>query len=257
MECWAAETGVPRSPPPLPTTNTGCDDDMTVLYGLAVACVGVSVASAYLRNRKKEKARFIAKMTCTLLFCLIAFGAAYRRTAPMTMQAGLMLGALVLGAVGDIVLGLDAFVEPKNKIVMMLLGGIPFFFGHVLYIVLLLSYGQIRWPLLAVLPVVPAVFLLMDRFQVINLYKMLFPLTMYGLVLGGMMLATFNVAMQGGVLGRWMWFPGVLFTISDTSLFVNHFGGEALNKYKPLLSYTVMLPYYAAQSIFALTVMWL
>jgi len=76
-------------------------------------------------------------------------------------------------------------------------------------------------------------------------------------VLGAMMLATFNLAAQGGQLGRWMWFPGVLFTVSDASLFLERFGRGPLRKLKPAFSYTVMLPYYAAQGIFALAVAWL
>ena len=230
---------------------------MTVLYVLAGASVAVSVVTAVLRNKHMEKGRFVTKMVSSLLFCLVAFWAAAGRDQSMNIQTALMLGALVLGMVGDIVLGLDMFVVENLRKFVFVLGGTPFFLGHLLYIALLLSYGNIQWHLVAVLPVVPMFFLLLDRFKLIALKKMMAPLAIYGLVLGAMMLATFNLAVQGGRLGPWMWFPGVLFTVSDASLFLNKFGRGPLEKLRPVFSYTVMIPYYAAQGIFALTVGWL
>ena len=232
---------------------------MTTLYILAGASVAVSVVTAALRNRGLEKGRFITKMISSMLFCLVAFWAAVTRGEPMNTQAALMLGALVLGMVGDIVLGLDMFVAKDDRKFVFVLGGVPFFLGHLLYIALLLSYGNIQWHLVAVLPVVPMFFLLLDRFKLIELKRMMLPLAAYGLVLGAMMLATFSLAATRGgeLLGKWMWFPGVLFTVSDASLFLNKFGRGPLEKLRPVFSYTVMVPYYAAQGIFALAVAWL
>jgi len=229
---------------------------MTALYILAGASVTSAAVTAFLRNRGLEKGRFVTKMVSSLLFCLTAFLAAGLR-AQMNIQAVLMLGALVLGMVGDIALGLDLFVEEKYRRYVFVLGGAPFFLGHLLYIALLLSYGNIQWHLVAVLPIVPMFFLLLNRFGLVKLDKLMIPLALYGLVLGAMMLATFNLAAQGGQLGRWMWYPGVLFTVSDASLFMGRFGRGPLKKMRPAFSYTVMVPYYAAQGIFALAVAWL
>ncbi|MCL1951330.1 MAG: lysoplasmalogenase [Oscillospiraceae bacterium] len=230
---------------------------MTVLYLLAALSVAVSAATATLGNQGRHRERFVCKMVSSLLFCLVAFWAAVGRAQPMNLRAALMLGALVLGLVGDIVLGLDRFVAREYRPFVFVLGGAPFFFGHLLYTALLLSYGNIQWHLVAVLPIVPMFFLLLNRFRLIQLDKLMLPLALYGLVLGAMMLATFNLAAQGGELGRWMWFPGVLFTVSDASLFLHRFGRGPLEKLRPAFSYAVMLPYYAAQGIFALTVGWL
>ena len=229
---------------------------MTALYTMAGASVAIAFATAHLRNKGMEKARFVTKMISSMLFCGVAFWAATMR-GDMNTQAALMLGALVLGMVGDIVLGLDLFAARQYRRFVFILGGTPFFLGHLLYIILLLSYGNIQWHLVAVLPVVPMFFLLMNRFGLIELKKFMIPLAAYGLVLGAMMLATLNLAAQGGELGRWMWFPGVLFTISDASLFMHRFGRGPLEKMRPVFSYTVMVPYYAAQGIFALAVGWL
>ena len=230
---------------------------MTVLYILAGASVAVSVATAALGNHGRHKERFVCKMVSSMLFCLVAFWAAVGRREPMNVQASLMLGALVLGMIGDIVLGLDMFLREEHRKFVFLLGGTPFFLGHLLYIALLLSYGDIQWHLVAVLPAVPMFFLLLNRFGLIKLDKMMVPLAAYGLVLGAMMLATFSLATRGGELGRWMWYPGILFTISDGSLFLKTYGHGPLKKLRPAFAYTVMLPYYTAQGIFALTVAWL
>jgi len=229
---------------------------MTALYIPAGASVALAAVTAFLRNRGMERGRYVAKMLASLLFCLTAFWAAATRE-DMHTRATLMLGGLVLGLVGDIVLGLNFFVEKGCQRYVFVLGGTPFFLGHLLYISLLLSYGNIQWHLVALLPIVPMFFLLLNKFGLLKLEKLLLPLAMYGLVLGAMMLATFNLAAQGGQLGHWMLFPGVLFTVSDASLFMGRFGQGPLQKLKPVFSYTAMLPYYAAQGIFALSVAWL
>jgi len=229
---------------------------MTPLYIMAGASVGTALVTAVLRNKGMERGRFVTKMASSMLFCLTAFWAAASREE-MNTQAALMLGALVLGMVGDIVLGLDLFAEEKYQKFVFVLGGTPFFLGHLLYIALLLSYGNIQWHLVAVLPIVPMFFLLLGRFGLLKLEKLMIPLALYGLVLGAMMLATLNLAAQGGQLGRWMWYPGVLFTVSDSCLLMERFGQGPLKKLRPAFSYTVMLPYYAAQGIFALAVAWL
>jgi hypothetical protein len=72
-----------------------------------------------------------------------------------------------------------------------------------------------------------------------------------------MMISTLNLALRGGLLGYLMICPGVLFAVSDVSLFLHKFGGARLQKWLPVFSYTVMLPYYAAQALFALSVLYL
>ncbi|MDR2752677.1 MAG: lysoplasmalogenase family protein, partial [Oscillospiraceae bacterium] len=112
---------------------------MIILYLLACACLAMAFVTAVLRNKKSEKWRFITKLIASVLFCVIAFLAVVRREAPMNYRTTLMLTALVLGFVGDVLLGLDAFVQENCQSFLFLVGGLPFFIGHILYIVLLLS----------------------------------------------------------------------------------------------------------------------
>lgn len=228
------------------------------LYVLAGVCVAVSAVTAWLRNKSYEKMRFASKMVASLLFCLIAFLALSRREEPMNYRVVLMLCALLLGLFGDIFLGIDHLVKEDIRSFMFLVGGIPFFFGHITYIVLLLSYGDIQLWLLPLVPLTPFACWLLKKYHVVNPGRKSFVLLMgYSVVLGLMMLSTINLAVQGGTLGKLMIFPGILFAISDSTLFISRYCTEKFHRFRPAFSYTVMLPYYAAQALFALAVAYL
>jgi len=226
-----------------------------LLYILAGSCVALAFFTALLRNRRRERARLAAKLAASLLFCLVAVLAAARRAEPMNARATLMLAALGLGLVGDAMLGLDRFMSNENRAYVMLVGGAPFFFGHILYIIALLPYGNVNPWLLLLLPVLPCLFLLIHKF--FGMGKTLIPMLVYALVLGGMMILTLNIALPGGPLGRLMALPGVLFAVSDSSLFLGAYGKERVRRYAPLLSYAVSVPYFTAQALFALSVTYL
>ncbi|MDR0531177.1 MAG: lysoplasmalogenase [Oscillospiraceae bacterium] len=226
---------------------------MLPLYAFSALCMLCALAAAVLRNREKERARLVAKLLASLLFCLAAFWAAAKRAQPLNPQTALMLMALIMGFMGDILLGLDRFVPPEDRTFLTMMGGVPFFFGHVLYIILLLSEAPLHWPLLLLLPLAPLVFFALQKLHVFELGRHWKMFLTYGLVLGCMMLSTLNLALRGGALGRLMWCPGVLFAISDTTLFLSSFGKQKRRAH----AYLVMLPYYAAQTLFALSVMYL
>jgi len=226
-----------------------------ILYILAGLCVVISFFTAWLRNAKRERARLIAKLVASLLFCLTAFLAAVQRTEPLNAPTVLMLAALVLGLIGDVVLGLDKFMPKEHKGYLLLVGGAPFFFGHIVYIALLLTYRPFNLWLLLLMPLLPVLFLVIHK--TINLGKLLLPLLLYALVLGTMMMATLNLALQGGPLGQLMLLPGVLFAVSDSSLILNAFGKDKVARIAPVLSYTVSIPYFGAQALFALSVTYL
>ncbi|MDR1928162.1 MAG: lysoplasmalogenase [Oscillospiraceae bacterium] len=226
---------------------------MTVLYALGIACVCASVATAYCRNKKLEKAQLSLKLTASMLFCVTGVHAAALRES-MNARAALLLIALLLGLLGDVLLGLDYFLKKEHIAFIFLLGGGSFFFGHLLYVLLLLPLGGFHPWLLALLPFVPLLFLALQRCRILDLGKNLIPLMAYGLMLGAMLLSTLNLALQGGTLGRWMIFPGIFFVISDLSLFLSKFGNQRITPLQNALSYMIMLPYFSAQAIFAVTV---
>jgi len=166
-----------------------------------------------------------------------------------------MLVGLVLGLVGDIILGLDRFVPEEKRNFLLITGGTPFFLGHVAYIVVLASLSPLNlWllPLFLVLPI-----LILGMHKAFNLENNLVPFLFYSLVLGAMMVFTVNIALQGGPLGRLMILPGLLFTVSDSSLFLGKYLPERRGRPMPVLYYLVAIPYFTAQALFALSVSYL
>jgi len=226
-----------------------------LLYILAAGCVLLSFFTAALRNRKRERARLAAKLAAALLFCAVALLSALRRTEPMNRAAALMLAALALGLIGDAMLGLDKFLARESRAYLLMGGGAPFFVGHIVYIALLLPYAKLNPWLLLLLPVLPALFLLIHKF--FGMGKTLLPMLIYALVLGGMMLSTLNIALMGGTLGRLMALPGVLFAVSDSTLILGAYGKDKLKRFAPLMAYLVPVPYFGAQVLFALSVTYL
>ncbi len=232
---------------------------MHLLYALAAACVAAALMTAIFRTQKMEKCRFVSKLIASLLFCAAGLYAAGQREQ-MNIYVALLLGALILGLVGDILLGLDRFVPEEARRFLFKMGGVPFFFGHVLYIVLLLPVGNFDPGVLLILPVVPVVFLVLQRVKLVDFGRDLVPLMLYGAFLSAMMMTTVNVARQGAALpqgeslARLMILPGILFAVSDITLFVGRYGNEKTRKGAPVFAHVIMLTYYSAQAMFALAV---
>lgn len=234
---------------------------MTTLYLLAAGCVGVSLVTAILRVTGHRRQSFATKCTACLLFCLTAALAANQRALPMNRSAALLLTGLALGVVGDIFLGLAPLMKKERYNLFSVLGGVPFFIGHLFFIAALLADVPLRLPLLALLPVLPALYFLLHKAECMDLGKNLYFVMAYGTVLGGMLVASVNLALYfaqgpwGGLpMGILMWFPGIFFAVSDTSLFLRNYGSENVRRFVPVFEFSVMLPYFAAQAIFALAV---
>jgi len=229
-----------------------------MIYALALGCFVMSFPTAILRHKGREKLRYISKITAALLFCATAFLAAVQRTEPMNFQATLMLVGLVMGFMGDVVLGLDRFVRPEGRGNLMLIGGFPFFFGHVAYIVALLSFGNLNPWLLLIVPFTIVCFWLINK--KLPIQKYLTPFMFYALVLSGLMISTLGIAISqwGTPLGHIMLLPGLLFTMSDVSLLFDRFYGEKKRGEKlPIFYYLVAIPYFSAQALFALSISYL
>ncbi|MCL2195881.1 MAG: lysoplasmalogenase [Oscillospiraceae bacterium] len=221
-------------------------------YFLALGCAIMAIPTAALSSTPHKTVRLICKMIAATLFLVAGFLSAAQRTSPINSAVTIMLIGLGLGWLGDLLLGLDPFVPEKRKNTVLVSGGIPFFLGHVAYIVVLAAFAPLNLWLLPLLAVLPILILIMHR--VFDLGKMLVPFLLYSLILGAMMMFTINVALLGGPLGRLMILPGVLFAISDSVLFLNKKIREKRGESMPVLHFVCLIPYFSAQSLFALSV---
>jgi len=221
-------------------------------YILALGCALMAIPTAALSSTRHKTARLTCKMIAASLFLAAGFVAAARRTGPSDTAVTLMLVGLGLGWLGDLLLGLDPFVRPEHRNITLISGGIPFFLGHVAYIVVLTWLAPLNLWLLPLLLVLPILILIMHR--VFDLEKMLLPFLAYSLVLGAMMMFTINIAILGGPLGRVLILPGVLFAISDSVLFLNKKIREKRGESVPALHFACLIPYFSAQALFAVAV---
>jgi len=234
---------------------------MTIPYILALACILMSLAVATLRAFDHYRWGFAAKCVASTLFCLTAVAALGQRIAPTNGAATRIFIGLALGMVGDVLLGLAPLLSKKMNFACSGLGGAAFFVGHIFYIHALLIGVAVHWPFLVLLPVIPLLFIVLYKTKTFDPGKRIIPIFGYGIVLGIMMVAALNYAlnMADGPLGNLpiallMWVPGILFAISDTSLFLRGFGAKKLDRFAVHFDFAVMLPYFSAQAIFALLV---
>ena len=233
---------------------------MTLPYLLAIACVLMSLVVAILRTFDKHRWGLAAKCTASVLFCLTAVAAFSQRGMPGNGATTRIFIGLALGIVGDVFLGLAPLFDSKKKDLLCSgLGGAAFFTGHIFYIRALLMDVPVHWPFLLLMPVVPLLFLILYKTKLFDPGWRFIPIFGYGIVLSTMMAAALNYAMHmaGGPLSGLpisllIWLPGILFSFSDTSLFLRGFGSQKLGCFAAHLDFAVMLPYFSAQAIFAL-----
>jgi len=222
-------------------------------YILALGCAIMAVPTAALSATRHKGFRLASKMIAASLFLAAGILGAMQRSGPWSSAITIMLVGLALGWLGDLLLGLDPFVPDKRKNMVLISGGIPFFLGHVAYIVVLATITPLNLWLLPLLLLLPILIFIMHR--VFDLEKMLVPFLLYSLMLGAMMMFTLNVAIEvGGPLGRLMILPGVLFAISDSCLFLGKNLREKYGRPFPSMHFACLIPYFGAQALFAVSV---
>jgi len=237
---------------------------MTIPCILAAICVALSLTISTLRVLGHRRLGFALKCLAAALFLLTAALGAGQRAQPLGHPAIFMIVGLAFGSIGDVFLGLAPLVAKEKYSLYSTLGGIPFFIGHFFFIAALMIGVPLRWPLLLLLPLLPVLYMLLNKMKIIDLGKKIIPIMGYGLILGAMMLASINYAahaaagaglpMAGTPVGILLWFSGILFAVSDTSLFLRNFGNKNIQRRAQGLEFAVMLPYFSAQAIFALAV---
>ncbi|MDR1805330.1 MAG: lysoplasmalogenase [Clostridium sp.] len=226
---------------------------------MAELCLGLGLLSLLIivvrvfpsKSQKGEAGGFGAKVLSSLLFCAAGLAAVYGKE--LTLPRAAMLGAFVLAFMGDVFLGLGPFSLEKHKNFLFIMGSVPFLLAQLLYIAVLLSLAPFDWRLLPLAFVLPLMLLIFKwRGVLAYLCENTIPIICYGAILGAMVVAAANALLAGHSGGSLALCAGLLFALSDTSLFLYNFGSDRVRAHKRLLTASVMLPYYAAQALFAL-----
>lgn len=228
---------------------------MIATYVLAPLSLIFGTLSGYFNLRKKPVARLFTKGLGSLLFIAVAMVALFIKGT--SLYGVLVLGALILGMVGDIYLCMNNNIVLKEKSpYLFFVGGVCFFCGHVLFgIVYLVSlpFKLYLIPCIFVIPALLTVALALGR-KKITLGKFTPFAFAYGFILNLMLVVTVNAFIfnYNNAFGILILVAGILFVISDGSLFFKEFSHL---KEKPLLVYVVLITYYIAQCLFAASIL--
>lgn len=234
---------------------------MDWFIAIGVMSVVFAGAKAFCDVRGHRHREFVFKLLASL--CFLCCGVIAILLNPENLEYGIfILCALIFGAIGDIMLCMDAFF-PKGSYdegFFGVVGTANFFVGHVIYLILLYYYAPISQTphLLIALPVLPLIMLAVILSGKITLSKTKsFLMIFYFLVLGGTIIggASFFLGNQSDA-GIIVLVATVLFTFSDILLGLKTYCPAA--KIPPKVApFFVMISYCSAQVLYGLSVFFL
>ena len=220
---------------------------------LIIAVISVLLPIISQKSGLSKKYGFKLKMLSAFMYLLTGI-LAVLTTGIMTDYSLFMLGALVLGMLGDF------FLEYKSK-KLFPLGAVFFALGHIVYSVTFLFIGDYRavsyiWAVLGMTVAVTAVIFafaktrlhLKGKKKMIIIYA---PVLIFSfacaVVKGALALSTGKFA-----FGLCLIWGGSMFFASDIMIGV----GKGGVKRPPFLHYAVSYTYFAAQTLFALSILY-
>ena len=228
---------------------------MIAIYVLSALSIILGVLSGFFNLRVNPTRRIFTKGLASILFLAVALIAIYIKGA--SLYAVLVLGALILGAIGDLYLCLNANIALKEKTTnLFFIGGASFFAGHALFIVAYITcvpFPLYLIPCALILPILLGVALLVGK-KKISLGKLTPFAFAYGIILNLMLVVTINAFAHNSnnAFGIISLVAGILFAISDGALFFKEFSHLKGN---PILIYVVLVTYYVAQCLFACSIL--
>lgn len=222
-------------------------------YVFASLSVISAVLSGYFNTKDRPMARTSFKTLASVLFLATAIFS-MKHAGKDANYTILVLTALTAGMLGDIFLSVDGLVFDKYRSYFMIIGAICFGIGHILFAIIFLSLvDSFNYYLLAVAVLVPALLYIITRIKKMSFGKLKIAVYIYSVILSMMLITGINLFIQNRTVGSLLiLIAAVLFTLSDSFLAVKEFAYKGRHKG---LIYIVLLSYYVAQNLFALTVM--
>ncbi len=227
---------------------------MIAIYVLIALSVIFGTLSGFFNIKKKPTLRIFFKGLGSLLFIAVALIAIY--ISGSSLSAILVLGALILGTVGDLYLCLNKEIVIKEKTpYLFLIGGMAFFGGHILFSAVYIISVSFPLYLIPCIFIIPILLLIVAFFGKKSLkLGMLLPFAVaYGIILNLMLVVTINAFVQNtnNTFGILSLLAGIFFATSDIALLFKEFSKLKDNK---ILIYIVLITYYVAQCIFAYSI---
>ena len=228
---------------------------MIAIYILTPLSIILGTLSGFFNLKENPLYRIFTKGLASLLFIAVALIATYFTGA--SIYALLVIGALILGTIGDIYLCMNDKLALKEKAnYLFFIGGACFFAGHVLFAIVYLicvPFNYYLLPAVLVIPLLLCLTLLLGK-KKISLGKLTPFAFFYGIMLNLMLVVTINAFIQypSKPFGIMSLVAGILFVLSDSSLLFKEFSHLKNNK---ILIYVVLVTYYVAQCLFALSIL--
>lgn len=222
-------------------------------YIIAYFSVVSAILSGFYNLKERPIARTSFKTLASVLFLCTAIFSMYHGGRNESYNI-LVLTALTAGMLGDIFLSVDGLVIEKYRSYFMVIGSICFGAGHILFAYIFLSLvSAFQFFLLFIIFLLPLLLFLSTKIFKFSFGKYTLAVYKYSILLSIMLLTGINLYFQNRSTGSLLiLIASILFTISDACLAIKEFVFKG--KHRPLI-YIVLITYYIAQNLFALTVM--
>lgn len=228
----------------------------SILFG--VFSIVFCLLFCWFRTVKPNVYSLVLKITSSICFILCGIFA-IKAMGSSNINLLIIVG-LVLGLVGDILLDLK-LMYPEQSNQYFVAGTSAFAIGHFFYFLSAVLYNgavlptHLPWNILASFAVailLTLAIILPSKKLGMNFGKMLFVVIFYSLILTFMMAFTISIAIFNPIY--WIFASGmILFFLSDLVLSLQYFGGKT----QKIWVYVNHLLYYLAQTMLALSILWL
>lgn len=224
---------------------------MAFLYTICGLSVVSALASGFFNLKDDPAKRFAFKLVASILFCAAGLAALYIK-GEFSSYGIFVLGALILGMLGDAFLAMSGLAKDAKLMFFNGVGYFCFAAGHIAFAAIFLSVAKLSLYLLPLVAVVPFVLWLLIKTGVLNAGKLNIAIIIYASVLGVMVMAAVNIFVNiKGAVGILSIAAAALFASSDLALAIREFGKL---KSKTFIKYFVLSTYYIAQCLFVITI---
>lgn len=226
---------------------------MTFLYVLGSLSVLSAVLSGYFNVKEKAALRLMMKTAASLLFLLLGI-AATAISGTYKSYAILVICALIFGLLGDIFLAVNTLATERGQKVFNAMGLTTFTVGHGFFIYIFLSGTHFNFYLLPLLLILPIALTTLVKMKIIKAGKFNIAFIAYSFILGLMAVSTVNLYInEPSSVNAMVLAAGLLFAASDCSLVIRSYSNLERRKVNYLI-FVVLITYYVAQVLFALTI---
>lgn len=234
----------------------GYSISMWYIYLLCGLCMLSAIIKCIGEVKEKLYLEVTSKTIASFLFIAVGILSAF--IYPIKYSFIIIVG-LIFGLLGDVSLSAgNSFLHDKaTKRYFDTTGVVYFFLGHICYIVAMLDVNKFLFWLIPFMFILPIIFMVLANKGVVKTGKITLPMIIYFLALNVAVVVAINrVIINANISSILTLIASIIFVASDTMLGLKGFA-PALATKKRLFAYTVILTYYPAQLMYAISILFL